>query len=78
MVSVFTGGFRASEIGVLLGAKGLRWAGDGAYRELGLDVGPNHTKFWHREVPEWLRRVLDENNPCPARDHRPVRPRGLP
>ncbi|GJD77411.1 hypothetical protein NBEOAGPD_0615 [Methylobacterium gregans] len=57
-------GFRASEIGVLLGAKGLRWAGDGAYQELGRDVGPNHTKFWHREVPERLRRVLDENNPA--------------
>lgn len=55
-------GFRASEIGVLLGAKGLRWAGDGAYQELGRDVGPNHTKFWHREVPGRLRRILDENN----------------
>ncbi|MCI9881830.1 MULTISPECIES: hypothetical protein [Methylobacterium] len=56
--------FRASEIGTLLGAKGLRWAGNGAYQELGREVGPNHTKFWHRDVPARLRRVLDENNPA--------------
>ncbi|MRI56547.1 hypothetical protein D8770_21665 [Methylobacterium sp. DB1607] len=56
-------GFNASQIGTLLGAKGLRWAGNGAFQELGRAVGPNHTKFWHRDVPGRLRRILDEGRP---------------
>lgn len=56
-------GFHASQIGLLLSAKGLRWAGDGDYQEIGRSTSPSHSKFWHREVPERLRRVLDENRP---------------
>ena len=56
-------GFRASEIGTLLGARGLGWAGDGDYQETGRKVGPGATKFWHLSVPERLRRILDENKP---------------
>lgn len=56
-------GFQASQIGALLGAKGLRWVGNGAYQEMGRAVGPNHTKFWHNSVPGRLRRILDDNRP---------------
>lgn len=56
-------GFQASQIGALLGPGGLRWAGNGDFQEIGRAVGPNHTKFWHRDVPARLRRILDENDP---------------
>ncbi|MGD0433575.1 MAG: hypothetical protein ABSA58_21045 [Acetobacteraceae bacterium] len=52
-------GFRASEIGVLLGSRGLCWAGNGDYQELGRHKKKSQQKWWHREVPERLRKVLD-------------------
>lgn len=56
-------GFRASQIGQLLGPNGLGWAGNGDYQEVGRKAGPSASKFWHREVPQRLRVVLDENKP---------------
>jgi hypothetical protein len=52
-------GFQASEIGMLLGARGLCWAGNGDYQELGRHKKKSQQKWWHREVPERLRKVLD-------------------
>jgi hypothetical protein len=54
-------GFRASEIGLLLSARGLKWAGNGDYQEIGRPVSKSMSKFWHKEVPGRLRRVLDED-----------------
>jgi hypothetical protein len=56
-------GFHASQIGFLLGVKGLKWAGDGTFQEIGRATKPSQSKYWHREVPERLRRVLDEGRP---------------
>lgn len=57
-------GFQASQIGLLLGAKGLGWAGNGDYQEIGRTVSASQSKFWHREVPDRLSKVLHENNPA--------------
>lgn len=56
-------GFHASQIGLLLGSKGLRWAGNGDYQEIGRTTKASAPKFWHYEVPRRLRAVLDENRP---------------
>ena len=56
-------GFRASQIGLLLSMRGLGWAGDGDYQEIGRHKRQNLTKFWHRDVAAKLRKVLDENAP---------------
>lgn len=56
-------GFHASQIGTLLGPRGLKWAGNGDYQEIGRSTRPGVPKFWHREVPERLRKVLSENKP---------------
>lgn len=56
-------GFRASEIGVLLGPRGLGWAGNGDYQELARHKKQSQQKWWHREVPERLRKVLDSGPP---------------
>jgi hypothetical protein len=52
-------GFRASEIGLLLGVRGLGWAGNGDYQELGRHKKQSQQKWWHREVPDRLRKILD-------------------
>ncbi|HTV33986.1 MAG TPA: hypothetical protein VME69_12945, partial [Methylocella sp.] len=46
-----------------LGPKGLGWAGNGDYQEIGRTVSVSQSKFWHREVPQRLKKVLDENDP---------------
>ncbi|MBS7452572.1 hypothetical protein KHP60_09510 [Microvirga sp. 3-52] len=56
-------GFHPSQIGSLLGAKGLKWAGNGDYQEIGRTTSPSHPKFWHRDVPGKVRRILDESRP---------------
>lgn len=56
-------GFHCSQIGLLLSNKGLGWAGNGDYQEIGRCTSQSQSKFWHREVPDRLRRILDENNP---------------
>ncbi|MGA0607974.1 hypothetical protein ACO2Q0_18445 [Phenylobacterium sp. VNQ135] len=56
-------GFHASQIGLLLGAKGLGWAGNGDYQEIGRTTKASAPKFWHFEVPRRLRAVLDQNQP---------------
>ncbi len=56
-------GFHCSQIGLLLGPKGLKWAGEGTYQEIGRTTNPSHSKFWHKEVPERLRRILNEGDP---------------
>ncbi len=56
-------GFHASQIGLLLSARGLGWAGNGDYQEIGRHKKQNLTKFWHRDVPAKLRKVLDEGSP---------------
>ena len=56
-------GFRASEIGTLLGDRGLGWAGNGDYQELGRHKKKTQQKFWHREVTDRLIAVLDGQNP---------------
>ena len=56
-------GFHASQIGLLLGPQGLNWAGNGDFQEIGRSTNKGITKFWHRDVPGQLQRVLNENNP---------------
>jgi hypothetical protein len=56
-------GLHSSQVGSLLGPRGLRWAGNGDHQEIGRTTNPNHSKFWHREVPARLIRVLNENKP---------------
>jgi len=57
-------GFHASQIGLLFSDKGLKWAGKGEYQEIGRTTKPSQSKFWHLEVPDRLRKVLDENQPA--------------
>lgn len=56
-------GFHCSQIGFLLSARGLNWVGNGDYQEIGRTTGASQSKFWHREVPDRLRKILDENKP---------------
>ena len=56
-------GFHASEIGQLLGPRGLRWAGDGAYQEVGR-WQHGHMRYWHHEVPSRLAAILTEKTPA--------------
>lgn len=57
------GGFNASQIGLLLSARGLGWVGNGDYQEIGRNKKPHQTKFWHRDVPDRLRKILDAGKP---------------
>lgn len=56
-------GFRASQIGLLLSARGLGWAGNSDYQELTRHKKITQTKFWHRDLASRLRHVLDEGSP---------------
>jgi hypothetical protein len=56
-------GFRASQIGLLLSARGLGWAGNSDYQELTRHKKAGQTKFWHRDIADRLRRVLDAQAP---------------
>ena len=56
-------GFHSSQIGLLLSHRGLAWAGNGDYQEIGRNTKRSQTKFWHRDVPKFLRKVLDERSP---------------
>lgn len=56
-------GFHSSQIGMLLGPRGLKWAGNGDYQEIGRSTSPGHSKFWHKDVPSHLRRIFDEGKP---------------
>ncbi|CAN5271844.1 hypothetical protein BH10PSE8_BH10PSE8_01400 [soil metagenome] len=56
-------GFHSSQIGALLGPRGLNWAGNGDYQEIGRDEGAGAKKYWHREVPKRLQEILDEGTP---------------
>ncbi|MFC3125089.1 hypothetical protein ACFOD4_08460 [Pseudoroseomonas globiformis] len=54
--------FNATEIGHLLGPKGLKWSGDSTYQEVGRwEAG--HMKYWHHDVPERLKRILTDKTP---------------
>lgn len=55
-------GFSASQIGTLLSARGLGWAGNGDYQEIGRHK-KGMTKFWHRDLLAKLRLVLDQGQP---------------
>jgi hypothetical protein len=57
-------GFHSSQIGLLLGPKGIGWAGNGDYQEISRNKRPSASKFWHFEVPDRLIKVLDENDPA--------------
>ena len=56
-------GFHSSQIGLLLGSKGLNWAGNGDYQEIGRPTSVSQSKFWHEDVPGQLRAILNENDP---------------
>lgn len=56
-------GFHPSQIGSLLGAKGLNWAGNGDYQEINRNQRKTLPKFWHHALPNKLRKILDENLP---------------
>jgi hypothetical protein len=56
-------GFRASQIGLLLSARGLKWTGNSDYQEVTRHKKSTQTKFWHRDLTDRLRHVLDEGNP---------------
>jgi hypothetical protein len=56
-------GFHCSQIGLLLSARGLGWVGNGDYQEIGRTTSQSQSKFWHMEVPDRLRKILDEGNP---------------
>jgi hypothetical protein len=56
-------GFHASQIGVLLSERGLGWTGNSDYQEIGRNKRKSLPKFWHRDVPEKLRKVLDRGEP---------------
>jgi uncharacterized protein YicC (UPF0701 family) len=53
-------GFHASQIGLLLSARGLGWAGRSEFQELARHKKKGQTKFWHQDVPKRLKAILDE------------------
>lgn len=53
----------SSQIGLLLSAKGLNWAGIGDYQEINRNQRRTLPKFWHHELPDKLRKILGENLP---------------
>lgn len=55
-------GFGATQIGLLLGAQGLKWAGDSAYQEIGR-WKDGRQRYWHKDLPERLTRMLLEHEP---------------
>ena len=50
--------FHATQIGLLLGSRGLGWAGNGDYQEPGRHKKDTQTKWWHRDVPARLRIIV--------------------
>ncbi len=50
-------GLTGSQVGTLLGPRGLAWAGNPAYQEVDR-YKKGRQKFWHYSVPEKLRNVL--------------------
>jgi hypothetical protein len=55
--------FRASQIGLLLSTRGLGWAGNSDFQELTRHKRATQQKFWHRDLPDRLRKVLDDGMP---------------
>lgn len=37
--------------------------GNGVHQEIGRNKKPHQTKFWHRDVPDRLRKILDAGKP---------------
>ncbi len=56
-------GFHPTQIGLLLGAKGVRWVGNGDYQEIGRTTKATASKYWHFEVPTRLAKILDDGDP---------------
>lgn len=62
-------GFRPSEIGLLLSARGLGWADNPDYQEITRRKRATSQRFWVNDMALRLSKVLDENEP----DRRGVR-----
>ena len=56
-------GFHSSQIGLLLSSRGLKWADNGDYQEIGRHHKKTLPKFWHRDVTAKLKTVLNTNTP---------------
>ncbi|HEY1506573.1 MAG TPA: hypothetical protein VGF92_19880 [Stellaceae bacterium] len=50
-------GLSHHEVGILLGEKGLNWAGNADYQEMSR-YKPGRQKFWHESVPQQLKEFL--------------------
>jgi hypothetical protein len=56
-------GFRPSEIGLLLGSRGLRWADNSDYQETIRRKRPTQQRFWVYDMALRLAEILTENQP---------------
>jgi hypothetical protein len=56
-------GFRASEVGVLLGKRGLGWADNADYQEVTRRTRPSSQRYWIGDMVARLTKVLDANDP---------------
>jgi hypothetical protein len=56
-------GFRASEIGALLGQRGLKWADNSDFQEITRRKRDSQTRYWVADMPRRLSQILDTNNP---------------
>jgi len=55
-------GFNASQVGMLLGAQGLRWVGKGEYEET-TRWKKGRQRFWHKDLPDRLADILLNREP---------------
>ena len=55
-------GFRASQVGMLLGAQGLGWGGRGEYEEM-TRWKKGRQRYWHKDLPDKLADILLNREP---------------
>jgi hypothetical protein len=55
-------GLKAAQVGLLLGDKSLKWAGNPDYQEM-TRWTPTRTRFWHKDIVGKLRDVLWSREP---------------
>ncbi len=57
-------GFKASEIGLLLGPRGLKWADHPDYQETTRRKRASQQRFWVYDMPQRIVAVLNQNDPA--------------
>ncbi len=56
-------GFSPSEVGTLLGRRGLGWADNADFQEVTRRKRPSSQRYWVADMPQRLVKILDSNDP---------------